>query len=104
MSVKNITDQEFAAETAKGTVLVDFWAPWCGPCQVQGPILDDLARRVGDEARIVKVNVDDNPEAPSRFGVASIPNLVLLKDGDPIRRFVGLQRVDVLEAAIRMAS
>jgi thioredoxin 1 len=101
--VREIDDMSFDRDTAEGTVLIDFYAPWCGPCQLQGPILDDLATELGDEVRIVKLNVDDNRLTAARFGVASIPYLVLLRDGRPVREFTGLQDARTLRAALRSA-
>jgi thioredoxin 1 len=98
--VTELTDKEFAAFVAKGLVLIDFWAPWCGPCRMQGPILEEVAKAVGDKAKIAKVNVDDNNEAAARYGVQSIPNLILLKDGELVQNFVGVQQKSVLIGAI----
>ena len=81
-------------------VLVDFWAPWCGPCRMQTPILDDLERTDGDRVRIVKVNVDEEPALASRFGVSSIPTLLLFIEAEEKRRFVGLQTAATLRSVI----
>lgn len=82
MAIVNVTDQSFNAEIeGQGTVLVDFWAPWCGPCKMIAPILDELASEMGDSVKIAKLNVDENPETASRFGVMSIPTLIFFKDG-----------------------
>jgi thioredoxin 1 len=100
--VKELTAANFANTTASGTVLVDFWAPWCGPCKMQGPILDKVADKVGDKAVIAKVNVDENPTIAAQFGVRSIPTLILFKNGQKVRDFIGVQQeaalVEVLTA------
>jgi thioredoxin 1 len=90
----------FDTTTSTGIVLVDFWAPWCGPCQMQTPILQSLASRVGEQATIAKVNVDEAPELAARFLIRSIPTLILLKDGHVTRQFVGVQSESVLARAI----
>lgn len=71
-------------------VLVDFWAPWCGPCQTQGPIIDELADEVGDKAKIYKLNVDDNTEIASQYGIMSIPALKVFKNGEVVEEMVGV--------------
>jgi len=97
--VKELTDATFDAATKSGLVLVDFWAPWCGPCQMQAPIIATVAKKVGELATIAKVNVDDNTAAAGRFGVQSIPTLILMKDGQEVQRFVGVQsEADLVEA------
>jgi thioredoxin 1 len=83
-----------------GVVLVDFWAPWCGPCKQQTPILEKVAAAVGDKAVIAKVNVDEAPELAAKFGIRSIPTLVLLKDGENKQQLVGLQQEAALVSAI----
>ncbi len=99
-NVKEITDAQFADTVKSGVVLVDFWAPWCGPCRMQGPILEDLATTVGERAAIAKINIDENPSAATKYGVRSIPTLLLFKDGQMAQQFVGLQRKEQLVAAI----
>ena len=79
-----------------GIVLVDFWAPWCGPCQMQGPIIDELAGEVGDKAVIGKVNVDDNQELAGKYGIMSIPALIIFKDGEVVDNMVGVHQKDDL--------
>ena len=99
-SVREVQDSGFAEEIRTGVVLVDFWAPRCGPCRMQGPILDDVAAAVGDKAVIVKVNIDENHKAAEAFYFKSIPTLILLKDGEVMLQFTGLQRKETLVAAI----
>ncbi|WP_106766863.1 thioredoxin [Paenibacillus faecalis] len=101
MAIVNVTDQTFASEVeGKGTVVVDFWAPWCGPCKMLAPILDELSQEVGDDVKIAKVNVDENPESASRFGVMSIPTLIFFKDGQPVDKVVGLNSKEALKGII----
>jgi len=98
--VAELSEAGFDTAVAEGLVLVDFWAPWCGPCRMQAPILAEVARSVEGKARVAKVNVDDCPELAARFGVRSIPTLVLLRDGEAVRGWVGLQQADELVRAI----
>lgn len=95
-----VSDSGFAEAIRAGVVLVDFWAPRCGPCRMQGPILEEVAAAVGDKAVIVKVNIDENPQTADAFDFKSIPTLILLKDGGVMRQFTGLQRKETLVAAI----
>ncbi len=98
MAIVNVSDQTFNNEVeGQGTVLVDFWAPWCGPCKMIAPILEDLASELGDSVKIAKVNVDENPESASRFGVMSIPTLIFFKDGQPVDKVVGLNSKENLK-------
>ncbi len=83
-----------------GVVLVDFWAPWCGPCKMQTPILEKVVATVGDKAVIAKVNVDEAPELAAKYGIRSIPTLIILKDGENKQQFVGLQQEAALVSAI----
>jgi thioredoxin 1 len=98
--VVELTDEAFAAQVASGVTLVDFWAPWCGPCKMQGPIIEKVAEAIGDKAVIAKVNVDDAGGVASEYGIRSIPTLMLFKDGEVVQQLVGLQREDILTAAI----
>ncbi len=86
--------------TRAGVVLVDFWAPWCGPCKMQTPVLEKVADEIGDKAVIGKVNVDENPELAAKYGIRSIPTLILLKDGENKQQLIGLQQQPALVAAI----
>jgi len=85
-------------------VLVDFWAPWCGPCRVQLPILDRLATAAADEYRIYKVNVDDHANLAQRFRISSIPSLLLFRRGELVRQFRGLQNEETLRRALADAA
>lgn len=87
-----ITQQNFQQEVleAKTTVLVDFWAPWCGPCRMQAPILEDFAKTAAG-VKVVKVNVDDNPELAQKYNIMSIPSLLVFKDGIVAKTAVGLR-------------
>ena len=81
-------------------VVIDFWAPWCGPCRTQGPILEQVSDRVGERAIIAKVNVDEEPTLAAPFGVQAIPTLVILKGGKVVQRYVGVQQADTLVQAV----
>ena len=88
---KQVTDDSFDADVISSTkpVLVDFWAEWCGPCKQIAPALDELNEEFGDQLTIAKVNIDENPEAPSKYGVRGIPTLILFKDGEVASTKVG---------------
>ena len=90
-NTKAVTDQSFATDVlgAKGPVLVDFWAEWCGPCKAVGPILEELASEYGDKLTIAKVNIDENPGVPNDYAVRGIPTLILFKNGVPAATQVG---------------
>ncbi|ANA79368.1 thioredoxin [Paenibacillus vortex V453] len=101
MAIVNVTDQTFVNEVeGEGTVVVDFWAPWCGPCKMLAPILDELSSELGDDVKIAKVNVDENPESAARFGVMSIPTMIFFKDGQPVDKVVGLNSKEALKGII----
>lgn len=100
MAIVDVTDQSFNSDVESGTVLVDFWAPWCGPCKMIAPILEELDQEIGNDVKIAKLNVDDNPETASRFGVMSIPTLILFKDGEPVDKVVGFQSKDALKSVV----
>ena len=102
-----ITDQTFEREVlqAKGRpVLVDCWAPWCGPCRIIGPIMDQLAAESAGRYRIAKLNVDDNPLTASHFQIASIPTMLIFKDGQLIDRLVGAQPKQAIAERLQVAS
>lgn len=98
--VMHLDGGNFEDVSKQGIVLVDFWAPWCGPCRMLGPVLDELAAEIGDKAVISKVNCDESPEIASNFGVSSIPAIFILKEGEVAKQFVGVQSKGDLAAAI----
>ena len=97
-----LTEENFGYTTREGLTLVDFWAPWCGPCQMQGAVLEELARTGQAKLRIAKVNVDNEPYLAARFRVSAIPLVVLLKDGQELVRLVGFQdKADLVQTIER---
>jgi len=90
-SIAQVSDDSFDNEVLKSPlpVLIDFWAPWCGPCRAVAPIVDELAGEYAGKLKIVKMNVDDNPRTPARYGVRGIPNLILFKNGEVQQLIVG---------------
>lgn len=91
MAVTNVTDADFANETKEGLVLADLGAPWCGPCKMIAPVLEELDAEMGEQAKIVKLDVDQNPETAQEYGVMSIPTLLFFKDGELVDKKVGFK-------------
>ncbi|MDT1959196.1 thioredoxin [Carnobacterium divergens] len=96
-----VTDQTFENETKEGLVIIDFWATWCGPCRMQSPVLDLLEEEKGEQVKIVKMDVDQNPEVPASFGIMSIPTLLVKKDGEVVEKLVGYHAKEQLEEIIK---
>ena len=100
MGATPVTDEKFGSEVLESDtpVLVDFWAEWCGPCKMVGPIVDEIADEKGDQLKVVKLNIDENPETARNFGVMSIPTLLVFQDGQPTKRIVGAKPKQALLA------
>ena len=100
-ALPDVTDNNFQAEVLESDtpVLVDFWAPWCGPCRVVGPVLEEIAAE-RDDLRIVKLNTDENPETAAAFQVLSIPTMILFKGGAPAKKIIGAYPNRKLEAEL----
>lgn len=102
MAVLNLNEQSFQKEVLdyKGVVLIDFWAPWCGPCQIMGPVVDKLEEAYRGKIKTVKVNIDENQSLASRFGVMSIPTVIIFENGELVEQMVGVQSEEVLKSKI----
>ncbi len=100
--VNEISDSDFEQEVLKSDqpVLVDFWAPWCGPCRQIAPMIDELSKENEGIIKIVKMNIDESPASPQQYGVSSIPTLMLFKGGTVVERFVGAQPKAKLQEAL----
>ena len=105
MATKKITDTSWDNDVLKadGPVLVDFWAEWCGPCRMIGPALEELSDELGEKVTIAKLNIDENPDAPGRYGVRGIPTMILFKDGAPAATKVGAAPKSQLKSWIESA-
>ncbi len=103
MSVININKQNFESEVLSATrpVLLDFWAPWCGPCRMFSPVVDEVAEEQAGNVTVGKVNIDEEPELAQRYGVMSIPTLMLFKGGQPVQSAVGVQPKAAVEEMLK---
>jgi thioredoxin 1 len=101
-NVTELSDDKFEAEVLKSSepVLVDFWAPWCGPCRMIAPVVEELANENSGKLKVAKINIDDSPNTAQAYGVNSIPTLMIFKDGEVVDRFVGVQPKNRLQDAI----
>ena len=91
-----VTDATWQSEVQEGLTLMDFWAPWCGPCRMLGPVLEEIEEEMDNKVKIVKLNIDDNQMTASQFGIMSIPTMVLFKDGKPVEKLTNYHPKDVL--------
>src|SRR5699024_9731888 len=92
----NVTDQDFTQETAEGLVLADFWAPWCGPCKMIAPVLEEIDGEMSEKVKIVKLDVDENQETAGKFGVMSIPTLLLMKVENLVDKVIYYKKIEAL--------
>ena len=103
VEVMALNETNFDSQIGQGVVLVDFWAAWCGPCKIQGPIVEQVARQIGGAAKVAKLDVDAAPNVAQRFGISSIPTLIVFKDGKPVQQFVGITQAEKLVSAVQAA-
>ncbi len=104
-TVSEVTDNNFQAEVIESDtpVLVDFWAPWCGPCRMVAPVVEEIAKERGDELKVVKLNIDENQQTAMQFNVMSIPTLILFRHGQPAKTVIGAYPKKRLEAELEPA-
>lgn len=102
-NVQQLDANNFDSTISSGVVLVDFWAEWCGPCKMIGPVIEEVANEIGDDAVVAKVNVTEAQEVASKYNVRSIPAIFVFKDGEVVNQFVGVQDKQTLVGAIKEA-
>lgn len=95
-----LNDRNFETTISNGITLIDFHAPWCGPCRMQTPVLEKVSAKFTDKAKVGSLNVDENPNIAAKFGIRSIPTLILFNNGIPVKKFVGLQSESTLVSAL----
>ena len=100
MAVLNVTDQTFTEKTNNGIVLADFFATWCAPCKMIAPVLEELDQDMGNQVKIIKIDVDQNQETANKFGIMSIPTLLVMKDGEVVETLVGFKSKEALEESL----
>ncbi len=98
-----LTDATFKKQIAKGVSLVDFWAEWCTPCKIQGPVVSEIAEEISDKAKICKLDVQHNQRIATELGIRNIPTIIIFKDGKPFKKFVGVKPKPVLMKALKTA-
>ena len=98
-----LNERNFESTISNGVTLVDFHAPWCGPCRMQTPVLEKVSSKFNDKAKVGSLNVDENPNVAAKFGIRSIPTLILFNNGVPVKQFVGLQSENTLVNALNEA-
>lgn len=98
--ILELNSVNFEASIQEGVVIVDFWAPWCGPCRMQTPVLEKLSEKVSDEIKITKVNIDAAQDIATKYGIQSIPTIIIFKDGVQVQKMVGLQNENSLSSAL----
>lgn len=98
-----LSDASFNKTIKTGVTLVDFWAPWCMPCKIQGPIINELADKLHEKATIAKLNIDENQKTAAELGIRSIPTIIIFKNGKPVKKLIGAKQLNVLEKAVKEA-
>lgn len=98
-----LSDASFKKTIKTGVTLVDFWAPWCMPCKIQEPIINELADKLHEKATIAKLNIDENQKTAAELGIRSIPTIIIFKNGKPVKKLIGAKQLNVLEKAVKEA-